>query len=46
MRRGGVSLGIDSDRPDAQPSGRAEDPAGDFAAIGDKKRADHGRAGR
>jgi hypothetical protein len=32
----GVRLGIDRDRPHAQLTGGADDPTGDFAAIGDE----------
>ena len=42
MARRGVGLGVDGDRRDAEAARGVDDPAGDFAAIGDEERAKHG----
>jgi hypothetical protein len=36
-----IGIGVDRDRPDAEPLQRAEDAAGDLAAIGDQDRVEH-----
>ena len=40
--RSGVGVRIDSDGADAEPARGADDPAGDFAAVGDQQGFDHG----
>ena len=42
VHRVAVGLGIDRDRSDAQPAERADDAAGDFAAIGYQDFSEHG----
>ncbi len=41
MRRVGVGLGIDGHGAHTQAPGRADDTAGDLAAVGDQKGGDH-----
>ncbi len=41
MQRVAVGLGIDRDRLDAHPARGLDDPAGDFAAIGDQDTLEH-----
>ena len=41
-----VGIGVHRDGADAQPPRRAEDAAGDFAAVGDQQALDHGRSER
>ena len=38
-----VGVGIDGDGLDPHPAGGLDDPAGDFAAIGDQNALEHGR---
>jgi hypothetical protein len=40
-QRLGISLRIDGDRPHSQPLRGLDDPAGDFAAIGDEDGFEH-----
>ena len=42
VKRVGIGIGIDRDSANAQAAGRADDTAGDFAAIGDEEGFDHG----
>ena len=42
MQRLGIRIGIDRDRADAHLPRRPNDPARNFAAIGDEERLDHG----
>ena len=42
MRGAGIGIGIDSDGGDAHFPGRAYDPAGDFATIGNQDLIEHG----
>ena len=41
MQRVAVGLGIDRDGLDAHPAGGLDDPAGDFAAVGDEDALEH-----
>ena len=41
VQRVAVGLGIDRDRLDAHPARRLDDPAGDFAAVGDQDALEH-----
>jgi hypothetical protein len=45
MQRGGVVLGMDADRGDAELGGGLGDSDGDLAAIGDQELLDHVRTG-
>ncbi len=42
MQRVGVGVGEHGDRLDPELAGRFDDPAGDFAAIGDQDLVEHG----
>ena len=42
VQRVPVGVGIDRDRLDPHPAGGLDDPAGDFAAIGDQDALEHG----
>ena len=42
VRRLLVGLGVDGDGADAEPLARADDPAGDLAAVGDEDLLEHG----
>jgi hypothetical protein len=44
MQGMGIGLGIDRDRADAHAVERANDAAGDFAAIGDQDFLEHGHS--
>ena len=41
VKRAGIGIGIDRDRADAEPPGRADDAAGDFTAIGNEDLRKH-----